>query len=218
MNRGRIIVNNRVNSKKVKPLHTGLLIILFSVFIWSGTNPKDLFTWFLEVIPALIGLIILTLTYNRFRLTNLVYILILLHAIILIIGGHYTYAEMPIFNWIRDTFDLARNYYDRLGHFAQGFIPAIIVREILLRKTELIQGKLLSFIIVSICLAISASYELIEWGVAEATGSAADAFLGTQGDVWDTQWDMFMALLGAIISLVSISKLHDKSLRELIDK
>ncbi|ATW28517.1 hypothetical protein DCMF_10255 [Candidatus Formimonas warabiya] len=194
------------------------MIILFGVLIWSVINPKDLFTWFLEVIPALIGLIVLTLTYNRFRLTNLVYILILLHAIILIIGGHYTYAEMPIFNWIRDTFDLARNYYDRLGHFAQGFIPAIIAREILLRKAELKPSKLLSFIIISICLAISASYELIEWGVAEATGSAADAFLGTQGDVWDTQWDMFMALLGAIISLVSISNLHDKYLRKLIDK
>ncbi|WP_236860239.1 DUF2238 domain-containing protein [Candidatus Formimonas warabiya] len=211
-------MNNRLNFKKVEPLHTGLLIILFGVLIWSVINPKDLFTWFLEVIPALIGLIVLTLTYNRFRLTNLVYILILLHAIILIIGGHYTYAEMPIFNWIRDTFDLARNYYDRLGHFAQGFIPAIIAREILLRKAELKPSKLLSFIIISICLAISASYELIEWGVAEATGSAADAFLGTQGDVWDTQWDMFMALLGAIISLVSISNLHDKYLRKLIDK
>jgi len=218
MNHGRIKVNNRLNFKKVEPLHTGLLIILFGVLIWSVINPKDLFTWFLEVIPALIGLIVLTLTYNRFRLTNLVYILILLHAIILIIGGHYTYAEMPIFNWIRDTFDLARNYYDRLGHFAQGFIPAIIAREILLRKAELKPSKLLSFIIISICLAISASYELIEWGVAEATGSAADAFLGTQGDVWDTQWDMFMALLGAIISLVSISNLHDKYLRKLIDK
>jgi putative membrane protein len=121
---------------------------------------------------------------------------------------------MPLFNWLRDTFDLGRNYYDRLGHFAQGFIPAIIVREILLRKSELRPGKLLSFIIVSICLAISASYELIEWGVAEATGSAAEAFLGTQGDIWDTQWDMFMALWGAIISLLSLSSIHDKFLKK----
>lgn len=203
---------------RLEPFHGGLLVIFFAVLIWSVINPKDLFTWFLEVLPALIGLTVVTLTYNRFRLTNLVYFLILVHAIILIVGGHYTYAEMPIFNWIRDTFHLARNYYDRLGHFAQGFIPAIIVREILVRKSGLIRGKLLSFVIISICLAISASYELIEWGVAEATGSAADAFLGTQGDVWDTQWDMFMALLGAIISLVSMSNLHDKFLKKFINQ
>lgn len=206
---------NRLMSKNDKPLHMGFLLIFLLVLIWSVINPRDLFTWFLEVMPALIGLAVIVLTYNRFRLTNLVYFLILLHMIILIIGGHYTYAEMPIFNWIRDTFDLARNYYDRLGHFVQGFIPAIIVREILLRKSKLERGKLLSLIIVSICLAISASYELIEWGVAEATGSAAEAFLGTQGDVWDTQWDMFLALWGAIISLVSMSSLHDKFLRKL---
>lgn len=208
-------VNNRLISKKVEPLHTVLLLIFFGVMIWSVINPKDLFTWFLEVFPALIGLVVLTLTYNRFRLTNLVYFLILVHAIILIVGGHYTYAEMPIFNWIRDTLHLARNHYDRLGHFAQGFIPAIIVREILLRKSGLKRGKLLAFIIISICLAISALYELLEWGVAEATGSAATAFLGTQGDVWDTQWDMFMALLGVTISLVSMNKLHDKFLRKI---
>jgi len=218
MDYGGIRVNNRLISKKVEPIHTALLLIFFGVMIWSVINPKDLFTWFLEVFPSLIGLVVITLTYNRFRLTNLVYFLILVHAIILIVGGHYTYAEMPIFNWIRDTFHLARNYYDRLGHLAQGFIPAIIVREILLRKSGLKRGKLLTFIIISICLAISAMYELIEWGVAEATGSAADAFLGTQGDVWDTQWDMFMALLGATISLVSMNNLHDKFLRKLIVK
>lgn len=204
---------NRLMSKNDKPLHMGFLLIFLLVLIWSVINPRDLFTWFLEVMPALIGLAVIVLTYNRFRLTNLVYFLILVHMMILIIGGHYTYAEMPIFNWIRDTFDLARNYYDRLGHFVQGFIPAIIVREILLRKSRLERGKLLSLIIISICLAISASYELIEWGVAEATGSAAEAFLGTQGDVWDTQWDMFLALWGAIISLVSMSGLHDRFLR-----
>lgn len=208
-------MNDRLISKKVEPLHTGLLLIFFGVMTWSVINPKDLFTWFLEVFPSFIGLAVITLTYNRFRLTHLVYFLITVHAIILIVGGHYTYAEMPIFNWLRDTFHLARNYYDRLGHFAQGFVPAIIVREILLRKSGLKRGKLLSFIIISICLAISALYELIEWGVAEATGSAADAFLGTQGDVWDTQWDMFMALLGATISLVSMSNLHDKFLRKI---
>ena len=200
--------------KKVEPFHIGLLLIFFVVMIWSVINPKDLFTWLLEVFPALIGLVVIIFTYNRFRMTNLVYFLVLVHAIILIVGGHYTYAEMPMFNWLRDTFHLDRNYYDRLGHFAQGFIPAIIVREILLRKAGLDRGKLLSFITISICLAISASYELVEWGVAEATGSAAEAFLGTQGDVWDTQWDMFMALWGATISLVSMSNLHDKFLRK----
>jgi putative membrane protein len=208
-------VKNRQIRKKVEPFHIGLLLIFFAVMIWSVINPKDLFTWFLEVFPALIGLLVITFTYNRFRLTDLVYFLVLVHAIILIVGGHYTYAEMPIFNWLRDTFHLDRNYYDRLGHFAQGFIPAVIVREILLRKSGLNRGKLISFIIISICLAISATYELVEWGVAEATGSTADAFLGTQGDIWDTQWDMFMALWGATISLVSMSNLHDKFLRKI---
>jgi len=207
-------VNNRPMSND-KPFHIGLLLIFFAVLVWSAIHPRDLFTWFLEVLPALIGLAVILSTYNRFKLTNLVYLLVLAHVIILMIGGHYTYAEMPIFNWIRDTFHLTRNYYDRLGHFAQGFIPAIIVREILLRKSGLQRGKLLSVIIISICLAISASYELIEWGVAEATGSAAYGFLGTQGDIWDTQWDMFLALWGATISLISMSNLHDQFLRKL---
>ncbi len=208
-------MKSRLISRRIEPLHLGFLLIFSGFMIWSVINPKDLFTWFLEVLPALIGLLVIILTYNRFRLTNLVYFLILVHAIILIVGGHYTYAEMPIFNWIRDAFHLARNYYDRLGHFAQGFIPAIIVREILLRKSPLKRGKLLAFIIICICLAISSVYELIEWGVAEATGSAAEAFLGTQGDVWDTQWDMFMALLGATMSLVFMSNIHDKFLRKI---
>lgn len=208
-------MNNSLISKNDKILHGGMLTIFTAVFIWSAIHPRDLFTWFLEVLPALIGMVIIIITYNRFRLTNLVYSLVLIHMIILMIGGHYTYAEMPVFNWLRDTFHLARNYYDRLGHFAQGFVPAVIVREILLRKTRLERGKLLSLIIISICLAISASYELIEWGVSEITGSAADAFLGTQGDVWDTQWDMFMALWGAIISLISMTHIHDNFLRKL---
>lgn len=197
--------------------HIGLLVSFIGVFIWSGINPKDIFTWFLEVLPAVIGLVIVLGTYNRFRLTNLVYVLIWIHMIILVVGGHYTYAEMPLFNWLRDTFDLARNYYDRLGHFAQGFIPAVIAREILLRKTPLRPGKMLFFIVVSVSLAISAAYELIEWGVAEATGTAADAFLGTQGDVWDTQWDMFMALIGSTLALLTLNKLHNRHLRELKD-
>lgn len=200
--------------KTIEPLHVGLLLIFLFALIWSVINPKDLFTWFLEVSPAIIGLAVIVITYPRFRLTNLVYVLILLHALILVIGGHYTYAEMPFFNWVRDHFHLARNYYDRLGHFVQGFVPAIISREILLRKSPIRRGKLLSFLVICICLAISASYELIEWGVAEATGSAAAAFLGTQGDVWDTQWDMFFALCGSVISLVTLWKFHDLSLEK----
>jgi putative membrane protein len=202
------------NKVVVEHFHVALMCIFITVFIWSLINPMDLFTWFLEVLPAVIGLILIIITYNRFRLTNIVYVLILIHSIILIIGGHYTYAEMPAFNWLRDTFDLSRNYYDRLGHFAQGFIPAIIMREILLRTSPLRRGKLLNILVICTCLAISASYELIEWGVAEATGSAADAFLGTQGDVWDTQWDMLFALIGSISSLLLLTRVHDKFLKQ----
>lgn len=197
---------------KILSLLSGLLI----VFVWSVINPHDLFTWFLEVVPAIIGLIILVLTYPKFKFTIFAYLLMAIHAMILMIGGHYTYAEVPLFNWIRDVFELSRNHYDRLGHFAQGFIPAIIAREILLRKSPLKRGKWLFFIVVSICLAISASYELFEWAVAEVTGSAAEAFLGTQGDVWDTQKDMAFALIGSIVSLLTVAKLHDRYLDEMI--
>ncbi len=200
-------MENRVSRE-----HLGLLLIFLAVFIWSGIRPKDYYTWILEVLPAIIGLIAVLITYNRFRMTNLIYLLICIHTIILVVGGHYTYAEMPVFNWIRDEFGLARNYYDRLGHFAQGFIPALIAREILLRKTPLRRGKMLFFLVVSVCLAISAFYEFIEWWVAVASGEAAEDFLGTQGDVWDTQWDMFLAFCGAIISQLVLGKMHDKQL------
>ncbi|SFD24050.1 DUF2238 domain-containing protein [Clostridium uliginosum] len=206
------MIKHEKNNQEVNYLHIMMLFIFSAIFIWSLISPKDLFTWFLEALPVIIGLIVILATYNSFRLTNLVYVFILVHAIILLIGAHYTYAEMPFFNWLRDYLNLSRNYYDRLGHFAQGFVPAMISREILLRKSSLKRGKLLFFLIICICLAISASYELIEWVVAEATGSAADAFLGTQGDVWDTQWDMFFALLGAICSLLGLSRLHDSFL------
>jgi len=191
------------------------LIIFFAVLIWSGINPKDYFTWFLEVLPALIYFIVLAATYKRFQLTTLAYALILIHCIILMVGGHYTYAEVPLFDWIRDWFDLERNNYDKVGHLAQGFIPAIIAREILIRKEIVKRGKWLSFIVVSICLAISAFYELIEWWVAELTGESAEAFLGTQGYVWDTQSDMALALIGAILSLVVLSKIHDRQIVKL---
>lgn len=194
------------------------LTIFFAVLIWSGINPHDYFTWLLEVSPALIGLALLSATYRRFQLTELTYWLILIHCIILMIGGHYTYARVPLFNWIRDTFELSRNHYDKVGHFAQGFIPAVIIREILIRKSPVKQGAWLFFIVVSVCLALSAFYEFIEWWVAVLSGTAAEAFLGTQGYVWDTQSDMFLALLGAVLSLPVFGKLHDRLLLEVSTK
>ena len=185
------------------------------VFIWSAIHPHDYFTWFLEVFPVIIALPILLFTYKQFPLTNLLYLLILLHAVILMVGGHYTYAEMPLFSWLRDTFHLDRNYYDRVGHVAQGFVPAMIAREILLRKSPLKPGKWLFFLVTCVCLAISACYEFLEWWVALASGSDAVAFLATQGDIWDTQWDMFLAFVGAISAQILLAKLHDKQLRQL---
>jgi putative membrane protein len=192
--------------------------VVLVVFVWSVIHPKDLFTWFLEVIPAILGVAILILTYHRFQLTRLLYVLIAIHAIILMIGGHYTYAEVPLFNWIRDAFHLARNHYDRLGHFAQGFVPAMISREVLLRTTPLKKGKMLAFLAISICMSISAYYELFEWRVAVATGTAADAFLGSQGDVWDTQNDMAMCFIGAVTAVLTMSGLHDRFLDRIMPR
>jgi putative membrane protein len=191
-----------------------LLVILLLVFVWSAINPFDRFTWWLEVMPVLIVLPLLIVTYPRFQFTHLVYGLILIHAIILLVGGHYTYAQVPLFSWLRDTFDWSRNYYDRLGHFAQGFIPAIVAREILLKQSPLIAGRWLFFVVSCICLSISACYEFVEWWVAVWSGTDAEAFLGTQGDVWDTQWDMFIALTGAVTAQVLLSRLHDKQLHQ----
>jgi putative membrane protein len=192
-----------------------ILLIIFGAFLtWSAINPKDYFTWFLEVVPAILGLFILILTYNRFKLTNLLYGLILIHCCILMIGGHYTYAEVPFFDWIKDALDLTRNNYDKVGHFAQGFVPALIIREILIRKEVVVIRKWLNFIIVSICMAISVTYEFIEWFVAEQTGESAESFLGTQGYIWDTQSDMLYATIGAIMALITLSKSHDKLLKK----
>lgn len=195
-----------------------ILLIVVVVFVWSAIRPHDYFTWILEVFPAIIGVGVLASTYRNFKFTTVVYVLIAAHAIILMIGGHYTYAEVPLFNWIRDEFALNRNHYDRVGHFAQGFVPALIAREVLLRKSPLRRGRWLFFIVVSICLAFSALYELFEWLVSEATGSAGDAFLGTQGDVFDTQKDMAMALVGAMTSLLLLSRLHDRQLSRLVSR
>jgi putative membrane protein len=183
-----------------------LLIAFLVVLLWSGIKPHDYFTWFLEVIPAVIAVIILIATYKKFRFTNLTYTFIFIQAVILCIGGHTTYAEMPLFNWLRDTFDLQRNYYDRVGHFFQGFTPALVAYEILLRKKIMQKLVWVPFMVVCICLAASAFYEFFEWGTAVAIGEAADAFLGTQGDVWDTQWDMFMAFWGALLAMLLLRK------------
>lgn len=191
-----------------------LLTLLGVAFAWSAIAPLERLTWWLEVFPVLIVLPVLFLTYKQFRFTQLAYMLMLVHAVILLIGGHYTYAEVPLFNWLRDTFDLSRNYYDRVGHFAQGFVPAVVAREILLRKSPLVQGRWLFFITCAICLSISAIYEFVEWWVAVYEGGAADAFLGTQGDVWDTQWDMFIALIGSVIAQCLLAKMHDKQLMQ----
>jgi len=186
--------------------------IFLIVLIWSGVYPKDQFTWFLEVAPALIGGVILAISYDKFRLTPLLYILILVHCIVLMIGGHYTYADVPFFDGL---FGADRNNYDKVGHFFQGFVPALIVREILVRK-EVVSGRAwLNLFIVSISLAFSAFYELIEWWVALSTGEDAEAFLGTQGYVWDTQSDMALALIGAVTSIFILSKFHDVQLSKI---
>lgn len=190
-------------------------VIWALALIASGIAPYDRVTWFMEVAPVLIALPILLATRGAFPLTQLVYILIGLHGLILILGGAYTYARVPFGLWVQEWLDLARNPYDRLGHLAQGFIPAIVVRELLVRKFALVPGKFLFFVTVCISLAISAFYELIEWWAALALGQGAHEFLGTQGDEWDTQWDMFLALLGASTSLLLFSRLHDRQLRQL---
>ena len=186
--------------------------------ILSGIEPRDRMTWWLEVLPVVIALVLLAWTRDRFPLTWLVYALICVHAAILMLGGHYTYAHVPLGFWVQDAFDLARNHYDRLGHFAQGFVPAIIAREILLRRTPLVRGGWLAFLVVATCLAISATYEFIEWWTALIAGGEADAFLGTQGDVWDTQWDMFLATIGAITALSLLSRTHDRALTSLAQR
>ena len=191
-------------------------IIFFAVLIWSAVYPHDYFTWFLEVIPALLGFMVLLLTRNSFPLTPLVYTLILIHCIVLMVGGHYTYAEVPLFDWIKEALNLERNNYDKVGHFVQGFVPAMIARELLIRNRVINGHYWLFFIVICFTLAFSAFYELIEWWVALYSGEDADAFLGTQGDVWDTQSDMGVALIGAIIALSFFSRWHNQQLMRYI--
>lgn len=205
-----------LEGKTVSRTKTWIWIVLFfGAMAWSGFHPKDRFTWVLEVFPAWIAFLVLAFTRKRFPLSALAYWLILVHAFILFVGGKYTYAEVPWFNWIKDVLHQGRNNYDKMGHFAQGFIPAIIIREILIRKQVVNGSSWLFFLTSSVCLAISALYELIEWAVAVSSGEGADAFLGTQGYVWDTQTDMLMALIGSIIAQVLLGRIHSAMLKRM---
>jgi putative membrane protein len=192
-----------------------LLVVAVVLLIVSRIGAAEPGTWVMEVFPIFIAVPVLVLTAKRFPLTPLAYRLILVHAIILMVGGHYTYAKVPLGFWMQRTFHFSRNHYDRIGHFAQGFVPAIITREVLLRRSPLTRGTWVFFLVTCVCLAISACYEFIEWGAAEIGGSQADAFLGTQGDVWDTQWDMLMALIGALVAQLTLARLHDRQIASL---
>jgi putative membrane protein len=188
------------------------LVSLLAAIAWSYVDANDRVTWWLEALPALIALLLLAATLKRFPLTPLAYGLIWGHCLILLIGAHYTYAEVPLFNWLRDAWDLSRNHYDRLGHFAQGFVPAIVARELLIRTSPLSSGRWLAAIVTLSCLGISAAYELVEWAAAASTGEGATAFLATQGDIWDTQKDMALALVGAIAAQVALGGIHDRQI------
>ncbi|WP_142952625.1 DUF2238 domain-containing protein [Bacillus toyonensis] len=196
-------------------IHLFLLLVVFAVFIWSVINPAKYSTWAAEAIPAIFGLIIIIATYNKFRLTTLSYIIIVILAVIMFVGGHYTYSEVPLFNWIKDVFDLNRNHYDRFGHLIKGLFT-IVIREILLRKTKLTKGPWLITISISISLAVAALYEIIEWLAFKIAkgGKAAKDFLGMQGDLWDAQWDMSLALVGSILALLTLSTLHNRLLKK----
>jgi putative membrane protein len=201
-----------------QPRPVAWIAIFAGVLVWSGVEPKDTVTWLLEVSPAVVGAIVLFATRRRFPLTRLAYVLILVHCVILMVGGHYTYAEVPAGDWFRDLFDPPRNNYDKLGHVAQGFIPAIVTREVVIRLQVFNGAAWRNFFIVCFCLAVSAFYELIEWWVALLSDEAADAFLGTQGYVWDTQSDMFFALAGAVLGLALLGRLHDRQLAEFLQE
>ena len=201
--------------KSAARTHVALLVMVVVVILWSAWRPHDRFTWWLEVTPGLVGIAILLGTYRRFQFTTLCYTLIALHICVLCVGGHYTYARVPLFDWLRPLFAWQRNNYDRLGHFMQGFVPAIIAREVIIRFGVLARKNWLPFLVLSICLAISALYELIEWWTALLSGAAADDFLGSQGDVWDTQSDMCVALIGAAAAIVLFSAIHNRAIRKL---
>jgi putative membrane protein len=190
-----------------------LLVLFLLALAWSAVRPHDWFTWVLEVFPAVIGAVLLIATRRSFPLTPLLYVLLFVHALILVVGGHYTYALVPFGFWMQDAFGFTRNHYDRIGHFAQGFVPAIVAREILIRRNVVRGRGWLFSIVVAFCLAISAAYELLEWAVSALSGSKGDSFLGTQGDIWDTQKDMALAFLGSIVAQLVLGRLHDRQLR-----
>ncbi|MBU8919314.1 DUF2238 domain-containing protein [Neobacillus sp. 114] len=208
-----------MKGKSVKTIHVLLLLVVIAVLIWSLIKPASFMSWTLEATPAIIILIIALLTYKKFRLTTLSYVIIAIMAILVFVGGHYTFSKVPLFNWIKDNFDFKRNHYDRFGHFLKG-MSGIVIRELLLRKTPLKKGKWLFWIVTSISLAISAMYEIIEWisFLILKGGKTAKNFLGNQGDIWDAQWDMVLTLVGTIISLLFLSKLHNRLLRKELGK
>jgi putative membrane protein len=204
-------MNNNTDMRKY-----WILVGLFlAVMIVSAIHPHDYFTWILEVFPAILGFLTLLLTFNKFRFTTFTYSLILVHCTILFIGGHYTYAHVPFFDWVKEALHQSRNNYDKVGHFAQGFIPAVITRELLIRNEIVKSNNWIAFFTVCICLSISVLYEFIEWFVAIVSGQSSEAFLGTQGDVWDTQSDMLFALIGATCMVLLIAKMHDKQIKKL---
>lgn len=205
------MISSRFNTMKKYYI---LIFLFFVGIIWSGINPHDYFTWILEVFPTIIGLIYLIVSFKNFKFTYLTYFFILIHCYVLFVGGHYTYAEVPLFNWIKDIFDQSRNNYDKIGHFFQGFVPAMIVRELLLRKQIIKNKSWTSVITICICLTFSVLYEFLEWFVAIATGESAESFLGTQGYQWDTQSDMLYALIGAIFMVVLFSKTQDELIKK----
>jgi putative membrane protein len=199
--------------------YIGILVAFFAVLAWSGYKPPaGYFTWGLEVFPAILALVILASTIKKFEFTKLIYVLLLFHSFILMIGGHTTYAEMPVFNWLRDIFGLERNYYDRLGHFAQGFVPALVAREYFIRRKIIPNRFWLNFIVVMFLLGFAGVYEFIEWWISLLSGEAGNAFLGTQGDIWDTQWDMFMCFVGSVAALAFLAKYHDRLINRIEQK
>ncbi len=203
-----------MHRQKIAKTHILFLLCTIIVFIWSAIKPHAIGDWFLEVTPAVVGIIIIVATYNRFRLTTLSYFIISILAILMFIGGHYTYSKVPLFNWLKDHFDLQRNHYDRFGHFLKGML-VIFFRELLLKTTPLTKGKWLFLIALCMSLASSAFYEIIEWGFSKIAhgGKTAEDFLGTQGDIWDAQWDMALDLIGSILSYLFLAKLHNRQLK-----
>lgn len=209
-------MTNSAATKSQDTTNVILCVLTAAVLVWSGIGPADRLTWWLEVAPVIIAVPILVLLYPKVRFSGLFYSAVFLHGIILMVGGHYTYAEVPFGFWMQETFDFSRNHYDRIGHLAQGFFPAIFAREILIRWSPLKGSKWLPFLVISFCLAFSAFYELLEWWSAVILGESSTDFLGSQGDVWDAQWDMFWALIGATSCMILLSRLHDRSLQRII--